>query len=238
MMDMQWIYDYLPYIIVGAIAFSILQKVMPYILGIKKKTAKKVELQRSLTDRLFDAFHDIGRLNMDDKRKYVWLKGDKLWGRRRVGIAISIIPTKTEYIFIVKRSKLSVKKFMLMVEPEFISDLNTDIIEINSPGLITYDGNYNFVELPEELKDRHKEYRVRREHFMEYLTHLINFADLQNDLNWTIKQALRGNRELVFKELAEPPVRPEIDEQEAKRMALQEHKEIIDGKGKSPYEVV
>lgn len=195
MMDMNWLIDVMPLIIIGVILWTILKSVLEMFPNV----VDKVKETKSMDERIYRTLCERAKGSSLKKHVSVYVKGDESVPMHKIGETpagvlnypdIVIIPIKSRWWKFIENAS------MLIVEGEFIPDLYEGDIVIEGVGIHPLSEKFSFINISQGYGKQYtdKEVQDKRNRLMERMFAELGNFDLNNDVWDNTKTGLRGGR--------------------------------------------
>ncbi len=197
-----------------------------------KKKPKTIEVARDSNERLDKAYKRMikGKLNHDNMRHTLWITGDKYIQGFRVGDITGIQPQNEMYKMHVKRRwwYFWKKSEALYIDPILCSDLNTPDIVVQCKGFEAVTEGVAFP-IPIESTPNLEAIYVGRNNWRMSRIHKQTMDDLNQDGDFLLKMAMRGDMTSAGAEIERPDSMLEIEESKIRRQQEKDYKRKVSG---------
>ena len=217
-------------IMIPLILLALVVQLVVSFLPKKKRASEEEEnysvlLSKTANERIYYMLLRASKANIEPKtKKEFWVTGGRAWKPRKIGDIVGIVPLHMEIAFFVRRGKKS-KPILIFVEPELVSDLNTSRVFVDALGIVTYDGLFFYPEVPEKRAEHYTDFVQRRLYNHGLRTLLMLSSDMNNDMERSMKKALRGSA--IIEEAL--PIVPEVPEEEIEQALKRRRMESLGG---------
>ena len=226
---MDWLQPVMMIMVVGMVGMMLFN-MLKGMFG--KKKPKTIEIARDSNERLEKAYKHMikGKLNHDNMRHTLWITGDKYIQGFRVGDIVGIQPQNEMYKMHIKRRwwYFWKKSVALYVDPILCSDLNTPDIVVSCKGFEAVTEGLVFP-IPIESTPNLEAIYVGRNNFRMARIHKQTMDDLNQDGDYLLKMAMRGDMESAGAEISRPDRMLEVEEAKIRRQQEKDYKRRISG---------
>ncbi|MCK4545401.1 hypothetical protein KAU43_07670 [candidate division WOR-3 bacterium] len=227
---MDWLQPAMMIMVIAMVGLMVFN-MMKGMFGKKKPTM--IQIARDSNERLEKAYKIMvkGKLNNDRMRHTLWISGDKMIQGYRVGDIVGIQPQnemlkmhiKTRWWYFWK------KAVAIYIDPILCSDLNTPDIVVQAKGFEAVTGGLVFPIPVSSTKNLEAIY-VGRDNFRMARIHKQTMDDLNQDADFLLKMAMRGDLDSAGNEISRPDSMAEIEEKKIKKAQERNYRDELDNR--------